>query len=123
MKGDLDIVTIGCDLSNNICQVPVKAPGFALVFLTDSPAVRTDSEPPITFATSSQTRTINTATVDPEVLATSNGKSGKERGLLGSTSKGSVTGGVTGAQALVPNISQLLAMVGGVAFMTVGIVA
>lgn len=87
MKGELDITTIACDQGSNACLVPVKAPGFALVFLTDSPSLRTDANGgPVTFATTAQTRTVNTVTVDPEVLATSNGGSGKERSLLGSTS-------------------------------------
>lgn len=119
MKGELDIVTIDCDLPSNTCQIPVKAPGFALVFLTDSPAVQ--NEAPVTFATSAQTRTINTVTVDPEVLATSNGKSGKERALMGSTSKGSVTGGAVGAKTLLPGVSVLLTMLGGATLLVVGI--
>jgi hypothetical protein len=119
MKGDLDIVTINCDLPSNTCQVPVKAPGFALVFLTDSPSVH--DEAPVTFATSAQTRTINTVSVDPDVLATSNGKSGKERALMGSTSKGSVSGAV-GLRALVPGVAVLLAMLGGATLVAMGIV-
>lgn len=87
MKGALDVKTIQCDQSANTCIVPVKAPGFALVFLTDSPVLQ--DEHPMTFATTARTNTINTATIDPKVLATSNGQSGKQRVILGSTSHGS----------------------------------
>jgi hypothetical protein len=90
MKGSLDVTTIQCDQGANACIVPVKAPGFALVFLTDSSLLH--DEPPVTFATTAQTRTVNTVTVDPVLLATSNGISGKDRERYGSTSKGSVNG-------------------------------
>ncbi|RDB17642.1 Beta-glucuronidase [Hypsizygus marmoreus] len=91
LKGQLDVKTITCDQGANACLIPVKAPGFALVFLTESPAVQDDT-PPTTFATTAVTRMFNTATVDPAILATSNGISGKQRqkNHLGSTSKGAL---------------------------------
>ena len=90
LKGDLNVVTVPCDTAANTCTVTVPAPGFALVFLNDQSY--TDSTPSgetITFATTAGTRTINTATVDPKVLETSNGHSGKDRTDIRSTSKGS----------------------------------
>ncbi|KAF8162003.1 glycoside hydrolase family 79 protein [Pholiota molesta] len=48
-----------------------------------------------TFGTTAVTRTRNTATVDPGVLATSNGHTGME-GVLGSTSEGSVSAAAAG---------------------------
>jgi hypothetical protein len=110
MKGELDIVTINCDQGANACGIPVKAPGFALVFLTDP--TTTSDQSAHTFETSAYTKTINTVTVDPEVLATSNGKSGKERSKLGSTSFGSVSA-AGGLRALVPGLSVLLAALCG----------
>ncbi|KAF8651054.1 hypothetical protein AX16_004917 [Volvariella volvacea WC 439] len=91
LRGDLNIVTIACDQSANTCSVPVPAPGFALVFLTDAEVLSMD-ESTHTYATTAHTLTMNTATVDPAVLETSNGSSERERGALGSTSKGSVSG-------------------------------
>ncbi|KAJ8520351.1 hypothetical protein ONZ45_g2843 [Pleurotus djamor] len=87
LKGDLNVVEVPCDQNANTCQVRVPAPGFALVFINSDPTVE-DSD--ITFETTAFTKLINTATVDPEVLATSNGMSGKERQKMGSTSFGSV---------------------------------
>lgn len=111
LKGELDVVTITCDQAANACHIPMKAPAFGLVFLKDTDYT-TDEESEVTFSTTAQTRTINTATYDPEVLATSNGGSGKERSQLGSTSKGSVSGAV-GLRAFVPGLAVLLAMIAG----------
>jgi len=89
LQGEENIVTVPCDAATNTCTVKVPAPGFALVFLNDK--AYTDSVPAgntVTFATTAQTRTINTATIDPKVLETSNGHSGKDRVILRSTSKG-----------------------------------
>jgi hypothetical protein len=90
LQGEQNVVNVPCDATTNICTVTVPAPGFALVFLNDQ--AYTDSTPSgetITFATTAGTRTINTATIDPKVLETSNGHSGKDRANLRSTSKGS----------------------------------
>lgn len=120
-KGELNIITINCDRGTNTCSVPVKAPGFALVFLTDSPATATgDSASPLTFKTSSLTRTHNTATVDPQLLATSNGHSGKDRMQMGSTSFGSVSR-TAGARALIPGVVLVLAAASAVCVLTAGV--
>ncbi|KAG5642015.1 hypothetical protein DXG03_003787 [Asterophora parasitica] len=107
-KGDVNITRIQCNQSANSCRIPVKAPCFALVFLTD-PLARQDDALSVTFQTTATTRTINTATVDPSVLATSNGQSGKERGRFGSTSPGSVNG-AQGISEIVPGLVVLLAL-------------
>ena len=52
--------------------------------------IAADSAPTKTFSTTKLIRTHNTATVDPAVLATSNGHSGMNGNKLGSTSFGSV---------------------------------
>ncbi|KAG6901045.1 hypothetical protein C0995_001586 [Termitomyces sp. Mi166 len=117
LKGDLNITTIPCDQSANQCHVPLKAPSFALVFLTDPLAAdNAGSQTPnaVTFETTAFTKTVHTATVDPSVLATSNGHSGKERGMLGSTSPGSVSAAL-GLSALAPSLVVLLAMMCGAA--------
>ncbi|KAF5353171.1 hypothetical protein D9757_012643 [Collybiopsis confluens] len=90
--GTETIQTIPCDTSSNTCSIKVPAPGFALVFLTDDALVESGSgDATTTFPTTAYTKLGNTATVDPRVLATSNGDRGS--GNLGSTSKGSASNG------------------------------
>ncbi|KAJ6548770.1 hypothetical protein B0H19DRAFT_1221069 [Mycena capillaripes] len=71
--GQEDIQTVNCDTTANTCTVDVPAPGFALVFLTDDAFTESKGAPSVTFPTTAQTKTHNTATVDPSVLSTSNG--------------------------------------------------
>ncbi len=92
LKGDLEVVTVPCDQASNTCQIRVPAPGFALVFINGNPEVE---ESDITFSTTAFTKLMNTATVDPAVLETSNGMSGKDREKMGSTSFGSVDNGAS----------------------------
>ncbi|KAK0192511.1 glycoside hydrolase family 79 protein [Armillaria mellea] len=92
LKNDLNVVTIVCDTSANTCSIPVNAPGFALVFLTESDVSEVTPESTSTFATTAYTKTINTQTVDASVLATSNGHSGDSFPVVGSTSKKSQSG-------------------------------
>lgn len=97
LRGDLNITTINCDTTANTCIIPVKAPSFALVFLSDDALNSSGgTTAAATFPTSAHTKTINTATIDAGALATSNGMNGKMR-HLGSTSKGS-SGATTGSQ-------------------------
>ncbi|KAJ6561989.1 glycoside hydrolase family 79 protein [Mycena capillaripes] len=75
LTGTEDIQTVTCK-SDNTCDIKVPAPGFALVFLTD---LSTDKEtyPAVpTFSTTVQTKTVNTLSIDPSLLATSNGQAG-----------------------------------------------
>ena len=69
-----------------------------------------------TFATTVNTKVKNTVSIDPEVLATSNGESGKQRlGHHGGTSFGS---GTSGAMVLVaPGAVALLSMFAGMGMM------
>ena len=101
LQGELNVVNVPCDTAANTCTVTVPAPGFALVFLNDKAYTEsTPSGETITFATTAYTKTLNTATIDPKVLETSNGHSGKDRTILRSTSKGS-SGATTLRQGLV----------------------
>ena len=103
-QGEEKVFTVPCNAANNTCTVRVPAPGFALVFLNDK--AFTDSVPSgevATFATTAYTKTINTATIDPKVLATSNGHSGKDRVNMGSTSKGSSPNGAVSLKESVVN--------------------
>ncbi|KAF5386537.1 hypothetical protein D9757_005918 [Collybiopsis confluens] len=95
LEGTEIIETISCDQTAQICSVSVPAPGAALVFLTDK-STETAGAASTTFATTVETRTINTATVDPSVLATSNGRNGSLP--MGSSSKGSANGQVVGVR-------------------------
>jgi len=93
LKNDVQIETVTCN-NDNTCTVRVPAPGFALVFVADDPANLGSGNTVETFSTTAYTKTINTIIVDPSLLATSNGHSGKDRANLGSTSFGSRSGAV-----------------------------
>ncbi|KIK68723.1 glycoside hydrolase family 79 protein [Collybiopsis luxurians FD-317 M1] len=100
LQGTETIQTISCDQNAQICSVPVPAPGAVLVFLTDE-STESAGAASTTFATTVETRTANTATVDPSVLATSNGRNGSLP--IGSSSKGSASG-VVGLRELIPGL-------------------
>jgi len=89
--GTEEIVTIQCDQTAGVCNIPVYAPSAAVVFLSSSALTENDGAPSTTFATTSRTKLYNTITIDPSVLATSNGHWGILE--LGSTSQGSVSTG------------------------------
>jgi hypothetical protein len=93
LQSGLNVVNVPCDAAANTCTITVPAPGFALVFLSDKAYMdSTPSGETLTFATTAYTRTDNTATVEPQVLETSNRHSGKDRVNMCSTSKGSSSG-------------------------------
>jgi Glycosyl hydrolase family 79 C-terminal beta domain len=86
--GTETIKTITCPPSEP-CPIPLPAPCFALVFLTTNALAESgEGGSTTTFAQTVSTPEVNTATVDPGVLATSNGRKTID-GHLGSTSKGS----------------------------------
>jgi len=124
-RGTLNVTTISC--VNNGCTIPVPAPGFALVFLSNSSSSSSPPQDPYismsqatkTFSTSAYTKTLNTARVAPSILATSNGHSGVDREHLGSTSSdlkntslldGDSTGGMKGVR---PGVGVLVGLVVG----------
>ncbi|GJE89064.1 glycoside hydrolase family 79 protein [Phanerochaete sordida] len=106
-RGDESIQTVQCDQTGGTCNIQVPAPGFALVFLTSGALAEVEPTSTATFSTTALTKTVNTATVDQSVLATSNGHSGVDRGQLDSTSKGSNAA----AAGLVPGACTLAAAV------------
>ncbi|KAJ6507834.1 glycoside hydrolase family 79 protein [Mycena vitilis] len=90
LTGTEDVQTVTCK-SDNTCDVKVPAPGFALVFLAD---VSTDKETYAavpTFSTTILTKTQNTVSIDPSLLATSNGQPGTNF-MPARTSKGKTSG-------------------------------
>lgn len=86
-RGDESITTVQCDQGGGTCSITVPAPGLALVFLTPGALSAAEPSTTQTFATSTMTG-VRHATVDPSVVATSNGHSGADRAHLESTSKG-----------------------------------
>ncbi|KAG1737107.1 glycoside hydrolase family 79 protein [Suillus paluster] len=100
LKGSESVQTINCDQSSNTCQVTVPAPGVALVFLSSDAYAESGNPSTQTFSTTMVTKTKNTATVDPSVLATSNGMSGSTW-ELGSTSKENTAAGLRGSLSVV----------------------
>ena len=86
LSGTEDIQTIQCDTTANTCQIPVPAPGVALVFISSDAQGVTDPTTTQTYSTTAVTNPAQTLTIDPTALARSNGHGGKIP--LGGTSKG-----------------------------------
>ncbi len=112
--GTEEIVTVNCDQTQGVCNIPVYAPSAALVFLSDGAQTETAGQPSTTYSTTARTRLFNTVTVDPSVLATSNGHKGLDQ--LGSTSKGSAVNAAQGLRTHLPGISVILSMAAGAVF-------
>jgi hypothetical protein len=118
LQGTLNVTTVQCDTGANTCLITVPAPGVALVFFDTNDAEINDgaaTQGASTFATTtlhSKTKSgANTATMDPAVLATSNGSSAKDRKANGGTSKASSK---SGARAQVaPVVGAILAVAAG----------
>ncbi|KAF7307934.1 Glyco-hydro-79C domain-containing protein [Mycena kentingensis (nom. inval.)] len=95
LMGTEDVQSVDCDTTAKTCSVKVPAPGFALVFLGDDTLTEDKGAPSMTFSTTALTKTMNTATVDPSVLATSNGHGPQDplnvNQNFGSTSHGSIS--------------------------------
>ncbi|KAF7967357.1 hypothetical protein HWV62_34635 [Athelia sp. TMB] len=112
LQGNLSVQTVQC--TANICEVQVPAPGFALVFLTDSAFSEVNPAPSAvaTFSTTTSKKSGVTATVNPSVLATSNGHGGPGGAImLGSTSDESGAG----RGAALPGMGVLVAVALGAA--------
>ncbi|KAJ7745669.1 glycoside hydrolase family 79 protein [Mycena metata] len=111
LTGTEQIQTVTCK-SDNTCDIKVPSPGFALVFLTDT---STDAETYAdvkTFPTTALTKTINTLTIDPSVLATSNGQAGANF-IPARTSNGKKK--TSAAARFLPNLAFVLCISFGVA--------
>ncbi|CAE6486676.1 unnamed protein product [Rhizoctonia solani] len=78
LQNQLDIVTIPC--SNGSCRVPMRAPSFTLVYLSDQELneITPTGVAAQTFPTTVTTRRYSHVFVDPSVLATSNGDGGAQ---------------------------------------------
>lgn len=111
LTGDKDIKTISC--SDGSCQVKVPAPSFALVFLSEQALGESDSGASRTFATTLHTKTIDTITVDPRVVATSNGHSGFSKHGTWSTSRGTDHNAAYLLSQTIPSAVSLFSVVAG----------
>jgi len=88
LQGNVSTTTIVC--TNSICNIPVKAPQFALVYLnnndTINPTLSTQTWP-----TSVQTRLEGPVLVPASILSTSNGRGGAQEAFnVGDTSSGGI---------------------------------
>ncbi|KAI5118878.1 hypothetical protein M0805_003553 [Coniferiporia weirii] len=93
LQGSEVIYTYQCDTVNNVCAVPVPAPGLAVVFLSSDAFSESEPQSTVTFGTTTTaTGAVNTAAVNQAVLSTSNGRGGGNWDDLGSTSYGSSSG-------------------------------
>ncbi|KAF9556467.1 glycoside hydrolase family 79 protein [Agrocybe pediades] len=115
-RGELDIKTITCDTTKNTCVVPVKAPGFALVFFDNTAEALQIGQASQTFTTSAWTQKHNTATFEPSTMSASNGRSGKNRDEVSRTSPGESA--AVGMRALLRDAAVLagVALMSGVYF-------
>ncbi|KAG8886461.1 hypothetical protein FRB97_002972, partial [Tulasnella sp. 331] len=115
LKGTLETQTIECDQTNNQCIVPMRAPSFALVFLTDDAVTRSTApqgSSAVTFATTVTKGKNNRPVINPSILATMNGGGGPNYSrILGSTGKAAPNAGI-GSLSLVPALGSLVAVVG-----------
>ncbi|KAF5334902.1 hypothetical protein D9611_009930 [Ephemerocybe angulata] len=118
LRGDVNVVEITCDRTANACVIPVKAPGFALVFM-DSAAAASVGQASHTFATTAFTRLHNTVSVASQVLETSNGHNATNRKKYGSSSKGSVVGNDATGLTLSPVVAHGVAVL--IAFAAAGV--
>ncbi|KAF8671099.1 Glycosyl hydrolase family 79 C-terminal beta domain [Rhizoctonia solani] len=109
LKGQEVVHTIDCDPITNQCSVPLRAPSLALVFVTEAALQNSSPEQDATasFETTFLTRVRHTATVEQEVLATSNGRGGRNGHRVGSTSFGSIGNGMAPNMGL-PGMSALM---------------
>lgn len=89
LSGQEVIETISCDQTANTCVIPVPAPGAALVFLSDDAQASVDPAATQTYRTTAVTNPAQTASIDPDALARSNGHTGDIP--LSGTSKGGLT--------------------------------
>jgi len=92
LSGEETIQTVNCNPSATTpaCIIPVPAPAVALVFFSPDSMDETAGAQSHTFPTTVLTKTRNTVTYDPAVLATSNGHGYVG---LGATSPGSIKKG------------------------------
>lgn len=111
LQGTQQTQTIACDQANNECTIPVRAPSYALVFLTDD-ALSMSSAPSgsstLTFATTVTTGKGRPG-INPSVLATMNGHGGPGSRYVGSTGTGVLNISGIGLKAATPGLGLLLA--------------
>lgn len=113
LQGEENVQTISCDQTANACQIRVPAPGAALVYFSDDAqsAASAPGQDAQTFPTTVLTKTKNTVSIDPAVLATAQGMSGKDRQQQGGTSQG----GANGATAVAVGARPWMLVVTGAA--------
>ena len=78
LRGDQFTDVVPC--TNGVCAIKVKAPGVAVVFLTDDLIFDAKADPPAsTYATTRTTKMMNTAAIPGAALHTNNGVNGEWR--------------------------------------------
>ncbi|CAK5268206.1 unnamed protein product [Mycena citricolor] len=97
LSGQLSVARVPCDANTSSCTVHVPAPGFALVSFLNPATNETPTPTPGAWPTTAHTKATNTLTVDPSVLATSNGHRDDDA-KLGSTSPERIVPGPRGGR-------------------------
>ncbi|KAI0060119.1 glycoside hydrolase family 79 protein [Artomyces pyxidatus] len=111
LNGNLDVQTVQCDQTNNVCNIKVPAPSVAVVFLTPQALSEVTADNTVTFPTSVQTRTVNTIFIDPSAIETSNGHWGMED-HVGATSFGHKNGAAA-LREVMPGVLAVFALAAG----------
>ncbi|KAJ7054643.1 glycoside hydrolase family 79 protein [Mycena amicta] len=120
LTGNEDVQTVACDTTAKTCSIKLPAPGFALVFLGGQDSLTEDKGAPSqTYATTALTKTVNTATINPSVLAQSNGHGGssdplKLNNAYGSTSHGSANAAAAGLRPVLLLVTSSALLVGAI---------
>jgi hypothetical protein len=114
LNGTVNVTTINCDQTANTCSVPVPAPGFALVFLTEDAIDAVSPTSTVTFPTSAVTNTNSHVYIDPNILATSYGHMGMDD-VRGATSSGRNASGAPPRYVMLSGAFALIAAALGAA--------
>ena len=96
--GVVDVQTIDCDQTDNVCNVKVPAPGAALVFLSDQAPTESDQGPTMIPPMTACTELHITATADPAAAD-----------ALEGTSQGECISGAIGPAHALPSFGALVA--------------
>ena len=115
LSGTVSTITINCN--NGQCVVPIPAPAIALIFLTAQAETESTADAGATTTYATTVVGTGSATMNPQVLETSNGQNGPD-GMRGSTSSGQ-TVEVSGAKRIrISGVGVILGLVGWAAART-----
>lgn len=107
-RGKLNVTKIDCNTGTNTCVVPVRAPGFALVYIDSTSEALSLGQATETFATTAYTQKHNTVTYEPSTISLSNGHSGGQHPEFMGTSPGDSSSAVSQRSTILSSSVLLL---------------